>query len=120
MTPLDQRPKLDSPLQSIGPEPVREQDKIFLVLAYLWIFGLIPLLTVKDSPTVQWHAKQGLVLNLGGFSALFLLAFVPVLGQVVLCLGTLAILVCDVLAITKALKGERWRVPVVADLADRL
>ena len=49
-------------------------------------------------------------------SALFLLAFVPVLGQVVLCLGTLAILVCDVLAITKALKGERWRVPVVADV----
>lgn len=119
MTPLDQ-PPTKSPLQTIGDQPVREQDKIMLVLAYLSVFCLIPLLTVKDSPTVQWHAKQGLVLNLGGFSALFLVAFVPVLGQAVLCLGSLAILGCDVLAITKALKGERWRVPLVADLADRL
>jgi fumarate reductase subunit D len=118
MTPQEQQPQ-KSPLQAIGNEPVREQDKIMLVLAYLGILCLIPLITVKDSPPVQWHAKQGLVLNLGGFLVLFVVGFVPVLGQAVGCLGSIAILVLDILAITKALKGERWRVPVVADLADK-
>jgi uncharacterized membrane protein len=119
MTPNDQRPGT-SPLQSLGgSEPVREQDKIMLVLAYLGILCLVPLLTVKDSPAVQWHAKQGLVLNIGGFVALFVLGFVPVLGTVVSCLGFVSILVVDVLAITKALRGERWRIPVVADLAEK-
>ena len=118
MTPLDQRPP-QSPLQSIGNEPVREQDKIMLVLAYLGILCLIPLLTVKDSPTVQWHAKQGLVLNVGALGALFVIFFFPVIGQAVFCLGTLAIGVADILAITKALAGVRWRVPLIADLAEK-
>jgi uncharacterized membrane protein len=116
MTPLDQPPPQ---LQTIGPGPVREQDKIMLVLAYLGIFCLIPLLTVKDSHQVQWHAKQGLVLNLGGMVVLFILGFLPFLGPAIGCLGGLAILVADLVAISKALKGERWRVPLAADLADK-
>src|SRR6478609_9853658 len=35
---------------------------IMVVLAYLWILFLIPLLTKKDDPEVQWHAKNGLAL----------------------------------------------------------
>jgi uncharacterized membrane protein len=118
MTPLDQRPT-QSPLQSIGAGPVREQDKIMLVLAYLGILCLIPLLTVKDSPAVTWHAKQGLVLNLGGFLVMSVLGLVPFLGWIVSCGGLLGLLVVDLLAIGKALKGEQWRVPVAADLADK-
>ena len=33
-----------------------------IVLSYLWILCLIPLLTKKDDPEVQWHAKNGLAL----------------------------------------------------------
>src|ERR1043166_3780256 len=32
---------------------------IMVILAYLWILFLIPLLTKKDDPEVQWHAKNG-------------------------------------------------------------
>lgn len=96
----------------MGAESVREQDKIQLVLAYLGIFGLIPLLTVKDSPFVQWHAKQGLVLA----AAVFLLGFVPI----VQCIAVVGWLVVAVLAMSKALKGERWRLPLLADLVDKL
>lgn len=110
MTPQDQQ---QQQLQSIGAEQVREQDKIHLVLAYLSILGLIPLLTVKDSPFVSYHAKQGLVLNvLGGILSSVLS---PVFG--IGCLIGLAMIVVDVLAIMKALKGERWNIPLVSDLA---
>lgn len=113
MTPQDQQ---QQQLQSVGAEQVREQDKIHLVLSYLGILGLIPFLTVKDSPFVSYHAKQGLVLNVIGGLALSVLSVIPVVNLVT-CLLWPALLVVDVLAITKALKGERWAIPVVSDIA---
>ena len=115
MTPQDQQ---EQQLQSIGAEQVREQDKIHLVLAYLGILALIPMLTVKDSPFVSYHAKQGLVLNVIGFVALTVLGMIPIVGLLTCLLGP-GLLVVDVLAIMKALKGERWNIPVVSDLATK-
>lgn len=115
MTPQDQQ---QQNIQSVGGESVREQDKIQLVLAYLGCLCLIPLLTVKDSEFVKWHAKQGLVLNIGGGIALTILGMIPIVGLVTCLLGP-ALLVVDIMAIMKALKGERWRIPVVVDLADK-
>src|SRR5881397_3909467 len=37
---------------------------LMLVLSYLGLLALIPLLTKKDDPEVQWHAKNGLALGL--------------------------------------------------------
>lgn len=115
MTPQDQQ---QQNIQSVGGDTVREQDKIQLVLAYLGCLSLIPFLTVKDSPFVQYHAKQGLVLNLGGFVVMFVVGLIPVV-QLISCPATAALLVIDIIAITKALKGERWALPIVSDLASK-
>lgn len=108
-------------IQTASPvvETVREQDKIQLVLAYLGILALIPLLTVKDSDFVQWHAKNGLVLGVGGAIAISILGMIPFLGVVTCLLGP-ALLVVDIVAMMRALKGERWRIPVVSDLAEKI
>lgn len=116
MTPQDQQ---QQNIQSVGGETVREQDKIQLVLAYLGILSLIPLLTVKDSAFVQWHAKQGLVLSLAMFVFSIVVNFVPIIGQIVWCLAVVGYLVVSVMAIMKALKGERWNIPGVSDLASK-
>lgn len=116
MTPQDQQ---QQGIQSVGAESVREQDKIQLVLAYLGCLCLIPLLTVKDSEFVKWHAKQGLVAGISIFVVSLVIQFIPVLGQIMGCVLTLGWIALAVLGITKALKGERWRIPVVADLADK-
>ena len=100
-------------------ESVRNEDKIQLVLAYLGILALIPLLTVKDSPYVQWHAKQGLVLGVGGAIAISILGMIPVIGLIT-CLLAPALMVIDILAMVKALNGERYRIPVVTDLAEKI
>ena len=99
-------------------ETVREQDKIMLVLAYLGILALIPLLTVKDSEFVKWHSKNGLVLGVGGGIVTSIVSMIPVIG-LISCLLGLALLVVDIMAMVKALGGERWRIPVISDLADK-
>jgi uncharacterized membrane protein len=117
--------KPEQPLQaeiqtaSASNEPVRDQDKIMLVFAYLGVLALIPLLTVKDSDFVRWHAKNGLILGVATVVLVGLLSFVPLLSCVVLPLGCIAFVILTVMAITKALRGERWRIPGVSDIADK-
>ncbi len=105
-------------------ETVRNEDKIQLVLAYLGILAIIPLLTVKDSPFVQWHAKQGLVLGVGGAIGIIVLStilgFIPFIGWIASCFAWLGWLAVDIVAMVKALNGERYRIPVVTDLAEKL
>ena len=116
MTPQDQQQQQN--IQSVGGDTVREQDKIQLVLCYLGILSLIPLLTVKDSEFVKWNAKQGLVL----FIAFIILGFfnvIPFLGQILWCAGFIGYAVAVVLGITKSLKGQRFVIPLISDLASK-
>jgi uncharacterized membrane protein len=39
-----------------------EKNKIFGIIAYLFILWLVPLFAVKDSPFAKYHANQGLTL----------------------------------------------------------
>lgn len=119
MTPDDPLKNQTIQAAPIPAESVRDQDKIQLVLAYLGLLALIPMLTVKDSDYVQWHAKQGLVLGVGGAIALTILGAIPFLGLIT-CLAGPALLVLDIMAMVKSLNGERWRIPVVTDLAEKL
>ncbi len=123
MRPEDQ---LKQPIQAViaGRETVRDQDKIMIILSYFGILALIPLLTVKDSEYVKWHAKNGLVLGLGGVLAITVLSvlvgWIPVLGQLIVVVAWLGILALHILGIVKGLEGQRWRIPVVSDLAEKL
>lgn len=120
MTPQDQREQNLDPIQSVnGKEPVRDQDKIQLFLSYLGLLALIPLLTVKDSPFVTFHARQGVVLFCL-IAALSVVNVIPYLGQLVYCVGFVVWAVLTVMGITKALSGERWRMPVISGIVDKV
>ena len=116
MTPQDQQQQQN--IQSVGGNTVREQDKIQLILAYLGLLSLIPLLTVKDSEFVKWHAKQGLVLFIG-LVVISILNVIPILGQIIWCVGFVGYAVAAIMGITKSLKGERWAIPLISDLANK-
>lgn len=89
-----------------------EANKVMAALSYFWILCLIPLLTKKDSPFVQAHAKQGVVL----FIAEIILTFIPVLGWFL----NLVLAVVSILAIIKAVQGEYWEIPLVSDVAKKI
>ncbi|MEA2236765.1 MAG: hypothetical protein QOC81_1489 [Thermoanaerobaculia bacterium] len=104
---------------------------IMIVLSYLWILALIPLLTKKDDPEVQWHAKNGLAL-LGaeiicwiGFTILSIILS-KVMSTLscgiglVQCAVWIGFLVVRVMCIVKGVGGQRFRVPVVTDMAEKM
>jgi uncharacterized membrane protein len=102
-----------------------------VVLSYLWILALIPLLTKKDDPEVQWHAKNGLALL--GAEIICWIVF-TILGIVlskifsalscgvglVQCAVWIGFLVVRVMCIVKGANGQRFRVPVVTDMAEKM
>ena len=102
---------------------------LMVVLSYLWILGLIPLLIKKDDREIQWHAKNGIVL-LGAeivcwivFGAVgFALRNTGILGcglGAIECVIWIAFLVVRVMCIVKGVGGQRFRVPVVTDMAEK-
>ncbi len=99
-------------------------DTIMLILAYFGPLALIPYLTDQND-YVKWHAKQGLTLT-GAWIVFsicwsFLVA-IPLVGWLLLLLMpflSLAVLALVIVAIVKAINGERWRMPLIADLAEK-
>jgi len=97
-----------------------------LVLCYLAFLGVIPLLFAREDPEVRWHARNGLLL-FGAVAAIALVA--TLVGTVLPALGCLYatlmffVLVLytfiAILAIVKALDGQRLLVPGISRHAGR-
>lgn len=100
---------------------------IMLILSYAWLLCLIPLFTKKDDSEVQWHAKNGLVMAvvitiievlfyiMGRFFPLF-----TCLVSIVPCTLWIAYVVVSIIAMVKAINGQRFRVPGLTDQAEKL
>jgi uncharacterized membrane protein len=100
-------------------------SRAMLILCYLAFLGVIPLFVSRD-PEVRWHARNGLFL----FGAVAGIALVATLVGTVLpalaCLyATLMFFVLvlyafiAILAIVKALDGQRLLVPGISKYAGR-
>jgi uncharacterized membrane protein len=130
-TPPQRTPPPDAPPPEAPPPPETPAQQssnqpIMLVLSYLGLLALIPLLVEKDDAEVQWHAKNGLLMFAGWivlWIVLMILNFVPVLGTILSCgllpILMLVIVVIHVIAIVKALKGERFMMPLVSEYVDQ-
>jgi uncharacterized membrane protein len=99
-----------------------------LVLSYLGILALIPFFVKKDDPEVQWHAKNGVALfgaEVAVWIVLFILGFAlrGVLGcglGIINCVIWIAFLAISIICIMKAVGGQRYRLPVITDFAEKL
>lgn len=112
-----------------GGAPGASSDRtIMLVLSYLGILALIPLLTKKDDSEVQWHAKNGLALFVAWIALWIVfwglsMALPSAVGcalSVIQCGLGIGFLVIIVMSIMKAVNGERFRIPVISDFADKM
>ena len=88
-----------------------QENKVLALLSYLGVLVIIPLLLKKDSPFVQFHAKQGLVLLVG-----WVISWFPVLGWIV----GIIVFVLSVMGIINVLDGEKKRLPIVGELAEKI
>ena len=115
------------PPPSGGGAPSSDRNAM-LVLSYLGLLALIPWLTKKEDPEIQWHAKHGLVLFGAFFIGVILLNVLSyVLPSEISCLfGCFpwllvwgAYIAVAILCISKALKGERFIIPGLSDFANK-
>ena len=93
-------------------QQVSQDSKLFGALSYLWLLSVVMLILKKDDEFVRFHAKQGTVI----FVASIILWFIPIIGW----LMQIAVLVGVVIGFLKAYSGERFKMPVVGDLADKI
>ena len=83
------------------------------------VTGIIFWVIEKDSSYVKFHAMQSMIL-FGGWLVLYIiLSFIPVIGWMVQMIGGLGILVLWILLMIKAYGGERFKLPVIGDIAER-
>lgn len=123
-TPATPEPASPTP-ETSGGGGESSNRTLMIVLSYLGLLALIPLLMEKDDQEVQWHAKHGLVLFafwvVLGF-VLGALSAVPVLGCLSLLVSLflpIAALVVHIICIVKGINGERFKIPMLSDFADK-
>jgi uncharacterized membrane protein len=114
--------------EPLGQE-LSDQDRVLLVFGYLGPLALVSLVASRRE-FVKWHAKQGLVLTvtLGVSYGIFrlihtLLArwqFLSELFWAAVWMALLGVLVAMLICIVRGLEGERFKLPMLGDLADRL
>ena len=111
--------------------PEIDEGKTLAAIGYLGILFLVPLLAKKENKFCQFHGKQGAVLFgrevIGAIVLIILsvvLGFVPCAGWAVSLVLWLAFWVCalglSIWGLVMALKGEYWKMPVIAPLAEKL
>ncbi len=92
-----------------------ETGTLFAALSYLWLFCLVPLLLKRGDEFVAFHARQGLVLFMLEVIG-WAVYWIPFIGGVVIAF----FVIVSAIGFYKALTGQRWRLPLVAALADRI
>ena len=91
------------------------------MLCYLagWITGLIFFLIEKDNQFVRFHALQSII-TFGGLTVLFMvLGFIPLIGWMLFPVLAIVQLVLWILLMVKAYQGEKFKLPVVGDMAEK-
>jgi uncharacterized membrane protein len=88
-------------------------DNVAGALAYITILPAILFLILPDynrRPFVRFHAFQCICL-----AVCAMVGIIPILGWIV----DVAIFVCWIIAIFKAYSGEKWKVPVLGNFAEK-
>jgi uncharacterized membrane protein len=88
-------------------------------LAYVTIIPAIIFLIVEPynkNSLVRFHSWQSIFLGIAFFAISFV-NIVPILGQIVFLVAGLALFVVWIMAVLKALKGERFMIPVIGKFA---
>ena len=90
-------------------------------LAYFTIIPAIIFLIVepyKKRSFVRFHSWQSIFLNIVAIVIGFI-NIIPILGQLIFLVGMLILFVAWIIVLLKALKGERFKLPLIGDLAER-
>ena len=96
-------------------------DNTAAALAYITIIPAIIFLVVapyNQKSFIRFHAWQSIFLGIAAFVIGFI-NIIPLLGQLIFLVGMLVLFVAWIIALLKALKGERFKLPLIGNLAEK-
>jgi uncharacterized membrane protein len=84
-----------------------------------WITGIVFLVLEKENKFVRFHAMQSLATFLVLFIILVIIGMIPFIGWVISILISIFMLILWLFLMYKAFKGERYKLPIVGEFAEK-
>ena len=109
--------------QAPPPPPVAQSglsDNAAGALAYVTIIPAIIFLIVEPynrNSYVRFHSWQSIFFCIAAFAIHIVLSLIPVIGWILVPFVALGLLVVWIILLLKALKGERFQLPVIGKFA---
>ncbi len=106
--------------QDLGKSSTGLEPNLAALFSYLagFVSGIIFFVIEKDNKFVRFHAMQSMIL----FGVLFVLQMVllfTIIFIVLLPVVNLAALIMWVIMMVKAYKGEKFKLPIIGDIAEK-
>ena len=89
-------------------------NRMLAMLGYLTM-GVLPMLGARNSAYAMHHTNQALWIFIGSLLC-GLVCIIPILGWLAAAIGSLFLLVCEIIGIVRALKGSGAYLPFVKGL----
>lgn len=98
-------------------EKGNNNEKLYSILAYIWLLFIVGLVADKDNPNVKFHVNQGIILFI--FSVIvgivaFILGFIPIIRSFIGIIN-LVPLAFMVLGIINVVNGKKERLPLIGN-----
>ncbi|MBR3135580.1 MAG: zinc-ribbon domain-containing protein [Clostridia bacterium] len=89
-------------------------NKMLAMLGYLTM-GVLPMIGCRNSAFAMHHVNQALWIFIGSLLC-GLVCIIPILGWIVGAIGSIFLLVCEIIGIIRALKGSGAYLPFIKGL----
>jgi uncharacterized membrane protein len=104
------------------PAPAGLSDNSAGALAYVTIIPAIIFLIVEPfnkNSYVRFHSWQSIFLGIAAFAIQIVLSIIPIIGWILIPFVLIGFLVIWIIVILKALKGQRYKLPFIGNLAEK-
>ncbi len=91
-------------------------------IAYITIIPAIIFLIVEPynkNSYVRFHSWQSIFLGVAAFAIQIVLSIIPVIGWILIPIFLIGFLIIWIMCLLKASKGERWKLPLIGDFAEK-
>ena len=97
------------------------EENIVGVLCYVlgWITGIIFYIVENENKTVRFHAVQSIIVFLPLTIIVGIFQFIPFIGWIIGGLIGILMLILWLILMLKAYQGEKFKLPLVGDIAEK-
>lgn len=115
---------MPEPIETLPTPPQPTQaglsDNAAGAIAYITIIPAIVFLVMppyNTSSFVRFHSWQSIFLGISAFAIDLVLTVIPVIGWILIPIVAVVFLIVWIIVLLRALKGERFKLPIIGNLA---